>query len=217
MSNEEFAGNTTATTTTVYANGGADATGSQPDFRTLYEQALKESAEWKNRFNGLQGTYQREQQKWKSDADTLTGMKSTLDAITAEKTGLQSLVDDLNVRFSTLQTEREVESNNLERMKIVVEEFPQLTSFLTKGLIPDGNGDELRQKLKSLSETVTSLKDQVIDEFRAGGSPPQPPRPKTETKKSDLQVQLMEAFRNNDLTTYDRLYNEILKSGGQNG
>lgn len=206
------AGTTTVSTVSQEVAG---TPGDQPDYKTLHAQAVQEAAEWKNRFNGIQGTYQREQAKWKTDLAANEQLKSTVDALTSEKSTLQAALEETKEKLSALETEKDVSQAGLERMKIVVGEFPELTQFLAKGLIPDETGDELRAKLKELSKTIGEIKTGTVEAFRSGESLPQPPKPKDGGTAKDLQARLIAAFKSGNQQEYNEIYNDLLKHGGQ--
>lgn len=188
----------------------AGSTGDQPDYKALYQQALADQSEWKNRFNGLQGTYQREQQKWKETQAAADQLKAALDTVTTEKSSLVSQLEEVQNKVGEAETEKDVTLANLERMQIVVTEFPQLTPFLAKGLIPDETGEELRVKLRELSLTIDGIKTGALDQYKSGASPKEPPRGKQESSADDMRAELAEAFRTGDSTKYNQIYDKIL-------
>lgn len=204
------AGDTTATTGTPPA-----AQGSQPDYKSLYEQANKDATEWRNRFSGLQGKYQQEQNKWTTDAGTLIDLQSKFSEVTGLREQLEIQNKELSEQLETAASEKDILNANLERITIVTTEFPDLVPFLKDGLIPDESGDELRTKLGILQTRINEIKttstEQVVNRVTSGGSPNGSPA-SISNSPSELLKQAIDAMRQGKIEEYNELYNRYLES-----
>ncbi len=182
-------------------------------------QAKAEAAEWQKRFAGLQGKYQQEQQKWAETAARLL----TLDEENKKLSGdLEAKLVDftkIDEEKDTYLTELEVKNAELERLKIVTKEFPHLVPLLgeteEQDALPDGTGDELRTKLKTLSEKIESMKKGAQLENQSGASPDNPPA--TIKGSEALLRQAITAMHEGKMDEYNNLYAQYIEQSKNPG
>ena len=94
----------------------AGSPGSQPeDYKALYEQSQREASEWKKRFTGLQGAYQRDQQKWQADGGRIKELETVIAGFDDERKTLRGELES----NATALTELEVVKGSLERLKTI--------------------------------------------------------------------------------------------------
>jgi len=195
----------------------AGTAGNQPDYKSLYEQMQKDAQAWKQRFTGLQGKYQQEQARWADDASHLVDVQSQLDELSGIREQLEVTVSTLNEQLDTARTEGVVAQEELERVRLVTTEFPQLVPFLQDDLLPDGAGDELREKLKTMSTRIDSIKESRVAEHVEGASPSSKPAASPIDSAQSLLQQASAAMREGKLDDYQSLYDQYLKTSAQGG
>lgn len=212
----------TSTSTTEGSNtnvtiSGLEGAGNLPDEQLA--KALADAEEWKKRFAGLQGKYQQEQTKWAEasakmlDFDTENKrLSGELEALRVEQ---QKAVED---RDSYL-TDLDIKSAELERIGIITREFPHLLPLMgvkeDEDTLPDGTGDELRAKLKVMSEKIESIKKGARDEYSSGQSPENPPAPLN--ADSGLLKQAIDAMRAGKMDEYNQLYAQYIEKSKSAG
>ena len=199
--------------TTEPAVKDAGSPGGQPeDFKAQFEQSQREASEWKKRFTGLQGAYQRDQQKWQTDSARVRELETLIAGFDDERKTLRGELES----NATALTELEVVKGSLERLKTITAEYSDLLPFEKDGLLPDGAGDELRTRLNAFREKLAALGKQAIEQKLEGSVPP---KPKAETPRNSaelLQAAISEMKKGNP-QEYQRLYDEYLqavKAGG---
>jgi len=178
----------------------------QLDYQNLYTQAQAEAADWKKRFTGLQGSYQREQQKWKTDTTRLTELDSLVKGFDDERTSLKTQIDELLLA----QGELEVLKASHERIGIIAKEFPDLLDMEADGLLPDDTGDDLRKKLTAMRTRLQAVGKTAIQDNLKGAVPPttsgDAPKGKEELNKARIK-----AFTEGNIEEYERLTNEYFQ------
>jgi hypothetical protein len=204
---------TSSVTTPTYTVT-VDGTAAQPggDQAKLAE-ALKQAEEWRTRFTGLQGKYQQEQKKWADDAARVMELGDILAKVTGEKEALGLSISELTEKADTAATEAALAQSQLERIKMVTVEFPDLVPFLGDELLPDGTGDELREKLKLFSGKIEGIKKDKITDIARGSSPSDTPKPQDKSSQALLQ-QAIEEFRKGNTAGYNDLYQQYMNSLG---
>lgn len=196
-----------------YEPAAATGSGNQPDYKALYEQAKAlnaEYAQYKDRFAGLQGKYQQEQDKWKKDVEKLTNLEQQFSTLTGEK---EALGLDLQTHQTKL-TEKERELAKLiqkhERLELISTEYPELLSFYKDGLLPEGNGEELRTKLANFRTKLSTAQSQKLDEEinkkMAGATPETPGSQALEAEQ--IMAQAFDALRSGNADQYEKLMNQ---------
>ncbi len=206
--------NVTAPSYTVTVGG----TGVQPEGeQAKLAELARQAEEWRTRFTGLQGKYQQEQRKWADDSAKVLELADTLNRLTGEKEAMGISLTQLTEKAEQAELEREVARAELERVKIVTTEFPDLVPFLGDELLPDGAGDELRGKLKLFSDKIGAIKQEKITNIAKGSSPNDAPTAQDKSSQA-LLAQAIDAFRKGDNAGYNDLYQQYVKSlGGVNG
>lgn len=205
---------------------GKETTGSQPgdDWKAKYEAAQasleelnakldaksRESNEWMTRFTGMQGKYQQEKKKWEESAGDLSKLPDQLSGLQTQFNDLQSMYDESQTQILALQTEKEIAEHSLERKNIIFKEFPGLIPFEADGLLPDGTGDEFREKLSAFNEKMTKIGGDAFEAIVAGSSPPQPKSSET-LGTQEILNEALKSFREGDMETYDNLYGQYLQ------
>lgn len=177
-------------------------TGNQPDYRAMYEQALKDAEDYKKRFTGLQGTYSREQQKWQADAVRLKELDEAMRSLDTERTTLKALLADIQPKHESLQSQ-------YDRLHIIATEFPSLLEFEKDGLLPGGTGDELRTKLSAFQNKLKTNEVAAVKSTMSGTAPATPKSEGQQTPK-DLLNQAVAAMRQGKMDEYNSLYSQYL-------
>jgi len=206
------AADTTLDTTTP----GADPTGSLPD---PIKKAQADAAEWQKRFAGLQGKYQQEQEKWATTAAKLLEIDESSKKLAADFEALKVAHQTVDEEKDTYLTELETTKAELERVSIITHEFPQLVPLLgtkpEEDALPDGSGDELRGKLKTLAEKIESIKKGAVDANLAGASPANPPAALKGNEA--LLKQALTAMHEGRMDDYNKLYTQYVESTSPKG
>jgi hypothetical protein len=191
----------------------AGTPGSQPeDFKAQFEQSQREAGEWKKRFIGLQGAYQRDQQKWQTDSARVRELETLIAGFDDDR---KTLRGELEANATAL-TELEVVKGSLERLKTITSEYSDLLPFEKDGLLPDGVGDELRTRLNAFREKLAALGKLAIEQKLEGSVPPKP-KGETPRNSSELLQAAIGEMKKGNPQEYQRLYDDYLqavKAGG---
>jgi hypothetical protein len=206
------AGDTTVTTGTATVTPGA-----LPE--DPIKKAQAETAEWQKRFGGLQGKYQQEQEKWAQTAAKLIEIDEANKKLIGEYEALKTAHATIDEEKDTYLTELETTKAQLDRVSIITHEFPQLVPLLglkpEEDALPDGTGDELRGKLKTLAEKIESIKKGAVDSNVSGASPANPP---ASIKGSEgLLHQALTAMREGRMDEYNKLYTQYIETSSPKG
>lgn len=188
---------------------GTGGTGDTTDWKALYDRAQAEAAEWQKRFAGLQGKYQQESDKWKTDNQKLTETGTTLQSMTAAKVELDTKLATAQEELDRKNTELEITKAENARMALIVTKYPQLLPFMD--VLPDAGAEDLDAKLAVFAEKLEKFGAGNVADYKAGGTPPSPPA-KTPGDRDALWKQVMEAAGKGDMVAYNNLYNEWLKA-----
>jgi len=196
-----------AGTATDATADGAASSGNQPDYKALCEAAQVEAADWKKRFTGLQGTYQRELLKWQDATKRVSELEATLAGADDHRKTLVAEIETLRPMKAELDTVRAA----MDRQKLIVSEFPGLFSLEVKGLLPADTGDALRVKLNDLKALMAATEKSAIQDKLEGGVPPTPSGDQPKGPK-ELQKAMNEAFRAGKTDEYNKLADEYYKA-----
>lgn len=172
--------------------------------------AEKSADEWKSRFTGMQGTYQREQKKWKTDIDRVSELEGIVAGFDDERTGLQTQITDLTEKSDEMKSTQV----QLDRMTIISLEFPDLLSFENDGLLPKVSGDDLREKLGSM-RTLLKERGKSAVESALEGTPPAPPVGQEPKTKDEIQHAMVAAFKKGDMESYNSLQEQFYSLLGE--
>ena len=161
----------------------------------------------KERFVGLQQTYQSTQQ-------TLSELQGKVSTFEKQVTTLEK---DLTTK-STENDEKDVELETLRRgqtrAKLIFSKFPELAGFEADGLLPEAEETELETIFSAFSSKLGTVEKNAAAKFSAGGTPPTPPRKEqsaTQTAKTHLAL-ANEALAKSDFTTYNLEYDKYLET-----
>lgn len=196
-----------ADTTLDVTTSGAALTGVQPGEELLreLEKAQKDAASWRERFTGLQGTYQRDQQKWKTDAEKLAEVSNTLASLSTDRDGLKTKHEELSGQVDTLRIGKETAESRLSRIQTIISKFPALIEFEGLGLLPDGSGEEFEKKLAIFQDRLAKVGVEKLKVVNSGGSPSSPSGGEDGKKADDLWKEAMQALKDGKSQDYDRL------------
>jgi len=165
----------------------------------------KQAGEWQKRFTGLQSKYQQEQQKWVADTGKLADYEANLTKVTGEREALALTYKSTQEALDAAKTESEVAIANLNRLKILTQpEYIDLLTFETKGLLPDGDGDELKAKLTEFKNVLTATGKAAVQQV-SSSAPPPPPSPAPDKSLKEIDNQIYEALKNGDSAKYEEL------------
>lgn len=215
MEPEENAAGTTPDPTITYS--GTGTTSNLPD--DPVKKALAEAEEWKKRFAGLQGKYQQEQNKWTESAAKMLEFDEQNKKLSGELEAIRAESAKALEEKDVFHTDLELKSTELDRLKIIMKEFPHLIPLLGEkeedDVLPDGTGDELRGKLKTMSEKINTFKQGAKEEHRAGESPSNPPASVT-GNEAKLRMAI-DAMKAGNMAEYNKLYAEYIESSKSGG
>ncbi len=187
------------------ANGAPATAGQQAtDWQT-------KAQEWQNRYAGLQGKFQQEQAKWAETAHKLQTVTEQLQATVGEKEGLAAQLASLNEAHGTTQTELATLKAKQARTSLIMAEYPDLLELETKGLLPDGNGDDLKGKLTTLRETLKARGAEAVTKTVQGSTPP-PPTPTGNKTADDLRAAMFTALSQGNMAEYNQLYDQLVQA-----
>jgi chromosome segregation ATPase len=174
------------------------------DFKKLYEDTITESRNWEKRFKGLQATYQHEHLQRKELEDKLSKIEPQLNDTLQTLDGLQSSTEDSKTKFVELQTNHAVTQAELDRLKLIVKDFPALMPYEAEGLLPEGTGAELVEKLTKFFE-MTDKERKTARKDDLEGTTPTPPDGKEPKTTEQLLQNAQKAFAEGKIKEYDGL------------
>jgi len=184
------------------------------DLQNKLSEITTEATEYKKRFTGSQGSYQREQSKWKEAIEKNDEMTATIKSLSEQVEQLTGNLATITEERDVAVSEAEIANLGLERTKIIIEEFPGFLTLEADGLLPDGSGDEFRNTLKKFAARMEKLGvDNIIGEL--SGSSPAPPEGEGDKTRDALFGDLKGLLRGQaDLTMeeYDQAYDKMLQS-----
>lgn len=129
----------------------------------------------KERFVGMQQTYQHEQEEHKKT-------KGSLDVLSAEKVTLAQQLSKLEEEKNSLATtidERAIELETLtraqKRTQLILKDFPHLAGFEVEGLLPDGDEKDWPTLFGNFATKINEVQQNAAKEFGKGGSTTTPP------------------------------------------
>jgi chromosome segregation ATPase len=161
----------------------------------------------KDRFVGLQQTFQTAQQ-------TLTELQSK---VTGYETKISKLEETLGTKGTELGA-KDVELGTLRRdqarAKLIFSKFPELASFEADGLLPQAEESEMEAIFTAFSSKLGAVKNDAAAAFAGGGTGPTPPKreeAKAQTAKTHLGL-ANDALAKGDFTTYNQEYDKYLEA-----
>lgn len=198
-------------------------TGSQPDYRALYEAAQAENAElkgadWYKRFTGLQGLYQREKEKWQNGQSLLEALKTENESLKTQFAEFDGKQKSSLEELDTARSELEIKNAQLERLSTITKKYPHLLEFMgvdEEGgefdLLPQGTGEELEKALSAFAGRIEKLAPKDQPKRPTDGASPRSPAPESPTP-SATWAQALDALAKGDVTAYDALYKQHLET-----
>lgn len=94
-------------------------------------------------------------------AAELEELKANSATTTSQVDTLNQTLEDANTALQEAQAERDKLSKQLERQKIVMEEFPELANF-TDYIQPSDDPDEYRQSAKTFKESLEAYAEEKV-------------------------------------------------------
>jgi len=171
----------------------------------------------KERYTGLQQTFQAEQESHKKTKETLTNLTSSdmdlkqkFSNLENEKSTLQSKLDEDTATIETLTRDK-------KRATVIMEKFPELASFEAKGLLPEGGEDELETLFSAFSDQLGAIRTKAEQDFGTGGGKTTPSSkdgqqpPSSSGSKTYLSLANSELAKGN-VEGYNDNYDKYLKA-----
>lgn len=191
-------------------------TGDPTDYKALFEAEKAKSAEWQNRFTGLQREYQKDHDTVSQQATKIFDLTKALETKSGEFETLNIAHTKTKEEHDTRLTEYDVLKAQNERMMVIVQKFPTLIPYLSAksedgnevvDLLPDGTGPELEKKLAIFANQVAKAgADDKSKNFMVT-----PPPPNNQTRTAEVvQAEYMEALSKGDVALYNKLVDEYL-------
>jgi len=219
MSDQPAAETSTVDTSEVKVEeSAASTTARQPeDWAQLATEYKEQRDSYQNRFTGLQGKYQQELAKWTDNNDELTAKVKTLEAnlvkLTGEKEGSDTELSTLKTDYEQASSDLEINQSQLDRLKIITSQFPDLLNFEGKSLLPDGSGDELVEQLASFREMLGEQGKKAAVDLMEGVTPA------AKTKEVDKSAQeywddALKALSAGEPDEHNRLMDKYFEVGG---
>lgn len=175
-----------------------------------------EAESYKRRFNGLQGTFQKTQDELERIKAAKFDLEQKLTAITGDHAAADIERKSLAEKFQAAETEAKALRAKTDRLQVLATDYRDLLDFETKGLLPDGHGDELKTKLTAFREALTSRGQEAVAKLTTGATPPAPPQT-VPTAPRDLLKLAQEAFGKGDMTGYTNYYNQYVTTSNKKG
>lgn len=159
---------------------GAPATVPQPDWESD-SNPYKQFKEFEARFKGMQAEYGRLQGEHKTLAGTYSTLEEQFKAAVGQRESLSLEHDKLKGEHAKATDELTSLRAQFERTRLVLSEFPDLAQLEARGLLPTGQGDDLKKKLAEFRDTLKGMSSQQAAQIVVGGTPqpPNPQQPKT--------------------------------------
>jgi hypothetical protein len=149
-----------------------------------------EAQEWEKKYKGLQTAYNKLDGEKKKVQDDLNSSLGTIEEQKVKITNLEKQVVDLTssvgVKDKEVQGakgEATAKAMEVTRLKLIVDEFPQLAVFEKGGVLPTANStEELRTKFTAFATAMSSIVgDSVKDKLKGAGLPAGQNQPVTPT------------------------------------
>ena len=173
----------------------------------------------KERFTGLQQSYQSEQDAHVATKKTLVELQGSY---TEQGTKLQTFetqVATLTGQVQEKDTKVAELSKKNKRSNIIMEKYPALAGFEAAGLLPDAEEEKLDDVFSAFNSKIGALGEEGAKAFASGGGATTPASgdetkpPTTAAVTAEAHRKLsMEAFSNGDMTEYNKEYDLYLKA-----
>lgn len=134
---------------------------------------------WESRYKGLQRTldalqkkFDQLQEQYNQTLGELETERQTGRRVATEKTGSDALIKKLQEENAALQNQVKGHSLEKDRMKLIMDEFPDLAGFEVDGNLPTAESIELlRPKLESFRKRIGSTVNQTVQNKLQGAGP----------------------------------------------
>ena len=219
MSDQPAAETSTVDTSEVKVEeSAASTTARQPeDWAQLATEYKEQRDSYQNRFTGLQGKYQQELAKWTDNNDELPAKVKTLEAnlvkLTGEKEGSDTELSTLKTDYEQASSDLEINQSQLDRLKIITSQFPDLLNFEGKSLLPDGSGDELVEQLASFREMLGEQGKKAAVDLMEGVTPAAKPK-EVDKSAQEYWDDALKALSVGEPDEHNRLMDKYFEVGG---
>lgn len=139
-----------------------------------------DAGSWESKYKGLQAVVEKkERERANAEADKLR-ISTELEDLKIKTQALQIEFDKLQGLYSAEAENSKTANTNLSqkqleigRLKLIVDDFPDLSSFEKSGVLPVANTvDELREKLTNFRIALKGAVGSNVKDLLAGSSPP---------------------------------------------
>jgi hypothetical protein len=161
--------------------------------------------DWKKRFTGLQGSYEKQRQELVSARTRISEYEASIAGMDAERQAQLQKLTELEQRVGQLAPVQA----QYERLQIIAKEFPDLLDWEADGLLPTVTGDELRTKLTALKAKRQAAPVAPTAPSLKGAVPSTPPSQAPQTAQDMLNA-AMSAMRAGKLDEYTGYYDQWL-------
>ncbi len=170
-----------------------------------------EVADWRQRFAGLQAKFQKEHDTHEALKASKFDLEQKLTTVTGDLEAAKlNLTKGQELQGKTV-TELEGLKTANARMQLIFKEFPGLVEYEAKGLLPTGQGDELKTKLTDFTALLKAQGAAAAQQIVAGAIPPAPTTGGPRTAQ-DILREANQALREGKRDLYDKLYDEFIKA-----
>ena len=146
---------------------------------TSSTSAPEKKTDWEAAYKGLQRNYDRLQKQFtelQGKYDQLTeeseGTKQSHKLLGTEKESVMAQNVALTKQIAGLQDSEANRTLERDRYMLVLSDFPDLSAFEAKGLLPSGgNVDELREKFTKFREALGKTGDDKVKDALKGAGP----------------------------------------------
>jgi chromosome segregation ATPase len=139
-----------------------DSTGDDASKKKSADTQTDDQKDWESSYKGLQPKYQalvEEKKAWEDDRLKLGGTIAELEtSVKASAETVKGMTDEATkAETASAELQKTIEglTGKLERSELIMSEYPHLAGLESKGLLPpELMGDELKEKLDSMSEVL---------------------------------------------------------------
>jgi len=205
-----------AETTTEVTAPGATSTGGQPegDWKSLADEYKRQAEDYKSRFNGMQGKYQQELEKWNGTNTELSTAKATLEAqlqnVTGEREGFEAQFKAAQTNLEQAQSELQTTKAQHDRLRLLTAKFSDLLPYEYGGpnntsLLPEGTGEALETQLSAFQKMLGEQGKNNALKALEGVTPPAVPKEGGEPSVDEAWGNVLKAMGTD---AYDETYSK---------
>lgn len=192
----------------------------QPVAETATPGQTEAGTDWEARFKGQQRAYNElkaqfdtlkaerdslakqlseAQEKLKAIEEKAAKAKGEASELSASKSALEEKIAKLEEQLGQLKAEREKTDAQLERMRLVINEYPDLAPYEAKGLLrSDLADDKLKEYLDEFRSLVVAQAQQAATSFASGATPPPAGSDLSTLTETDIVNRMMELDSNSE-------------------